>query len=140
MGLISFTPSVGSEFEGELTTQELQDTLSGYLVRPCERYRELYSDCSSLRARVHQYYVFGDLTDCSQHSNNYDSCLNYRKTKDPQLLQPIIDWEKNLIQKRLDVAAANPCWDAREIPPSNFNGPLPSFVEERHKKSYFKKL
>lgn len=140
MGIIRFTPSVGADFECEVSVEDLKHTTDGHLVRPCERYKELYKDCSSIAARIHQYYVFGDFTDCSQHKDNYNSCLKYRKTKNLQLLDPIIKWERDLIQKRLDVARSNPCWEMRDEPPTDFNGPLPEFTEMLHKNSRFRKL
>lgn len=140
MGVIKLTPPISPQFECELTLKDIQSIKGGHLVRPCERYREMYKDCSSIRSRIQQYYVFGDLTDCSQHTNNYDNCNKYRKTKNPDLLQPIIAWEENFIYKRLGAAQANPVWETRESPPSDFDGPLPEFIEKLHKKSLFKKF
>lgn len=139
MGVIELTPAVSQEFECELTLDEIRGVKGGHLVRPCERYKEMYKDCSSIRARLQQYYVFGDLTDCSQHTNNYDNCKNYRKTKNAELLKPVIRWEDNLIQKRLGAALANPAWVMRDSPPEDFNSSLPEFIERSHKKSLFKK-
>lgn len=107
------------------------------LVRPCERYKELHKSCSSIRNRVNQYYVYGETLDCSDHLKNYEACMKFRKTKDADHLDRIIDWEKNYINLRVQTVRQNKVWEPRDTPPSDFSDPLPRFIVERNKDSLF---
>lgn len=109
-------------------------------VRPCERYQELERDCLRFRSRIQQYYVFGEFLDCAQHGNNYKSCIDYRQTRNPEMLKPVIKWESDLISTRLNTVEQNKTWDLRESPPEEFARPLPDFLAERARKSSFAKF
>lgn len=109
-------------------------------VRPCERYKELYKSCSGWEGRLRQYYIYGETLDCSEYINNYKICMQYRKTKDLKLLDPIIDWELNLVQLRLKTVEQNKAWEFRDTPPTDFNAPLPDHIAQRQKKSSFARV
>lgn len=139
MVILKLTKPVSSEFECEVDDPECKVKKENvHLVRPCERYEELYKSCKSIRGRLHQYYVYGELFDCSIHKSNYTSCMKYRETKKLDLLYPVIEWEQNLISTRLKAAEQNKVWEFRQSPPEDFNGPLPDFIEKRQSKSFFK--
>lgn len=57
-----------------------------FQVRPCEEYKEEYSDCRSIKAKFHQYFIHGETKDCTQWKTDYDKCLLYRKQKDVEAL------------------------------------------------------
>uniref|UniRef100_A0A6G1SEM9 Synaptic plasticity regulator PANTS n=1 Tax=Aceria tosichella TaxID=561515 RepID=A0A6G1SEM9_9ACAR len=134
MVILRLGAPVSPEFESEVRDGSNKDAL---LVRPCERYRELFSSCKSIRGRIHQYYVYGELLDCSPNQDNYNACLNYRKTKDLKFLSKIIEWEKNLIMTRTNAERQNKTWQFRDSPPEDFNGPLPEFLAKRQANSLF---
>lgn len=143
MVILKLTKPVPDEFECEVVNiDSLNKSEKRYysLVRPCERYWELFESCKSFKNRLHQYYVFGELFDCEPHRINYDVCLKFRKTKDLKLLHSIIEWEQNLINTRLKTVEQNKVWDMREKPPDDFNGPLPEFIVKRQSSSLFTRL
>ena len=45
----------------------------GWLIKPCEMYKEEYKDCKSIKARFHQYFIFGETLDCEQWKIDYDN-------------------------------------------------------------------
>lgn len=130
MGVLKLTNPVNPEFESEVTGSQVSVD-DFFLVRPCERYQELLKSCKSLRGRLHQYYVYGELFDCGENKKNFEDCLFYRKTKDPSALKGIIEWEKAMIDKRMKATLCNPVWEPREKPPEDFQAPLPEFIQKR---------
>jgi len=134
MGILRFTASVSPEFECEVPEPLLTYDLR--LVRPCERYKQIFSACRSLRGRLHQYYVYGELFDCSNLKENYSNCKKFRATQDVEFLKSIVEWEKNLIETRLAASLNNPVWKLRDSPPEDFDGPLPEFIRQRQKGSF----
>lgn len=135
MVILKLTKSLSDEFECELV--EKGKKADSNLVRPCERYKEMYNSCKSIKSKIYQYYVYGESLDCSQHLDNYDSCKKFRKTGDTNLLDSIIEWEKNLIMTRLKTVEQNKTWDLRTSPPQDFEAPLPEHLAARQKKSLF---
>lgn len=136
MVILKLKKPVSSAFECEEIGVDKPDK---NLIRPCERYWELYKDCTSIRSRIGQYYVDGKLTDCQIMKDNYYACKEFRKTKNPALLDPIIAWERNLINSRLQSEKQNIAWQLRDKPPEDFESDLPEFIRERQEHSFFKK-
>lgn len=137
MVLLKLRDPINPEFECEVVDSTiLKKDLN--LVRPCEHYKECYRSCSSLKNRLYQYFVYGELLDCSIYRNFYKTCLNYRKTKDLQLLDEIIEWEKNYFLTRKMTVIQNKVWELRESPP-DFERELPEFIQRRHANSSFNK-
>lgn len=134
MVIVRPTKPVPEQFECEPTDANLKDA---HLIRPCERYMELYRSCKSILSRIHQYYVYGETLDCSPHVNNYNACLSFRKSKDVSLLDTIISWEKDFINIRMKTVEQNKAWKMRETPPADFDGPLPEFIVKRNRNSIF---
>ncbi|XP_042896271.1 synaptic plasticity regulator PANTS [Parasteatoda tepidariorum] len=99
-------------------------------VRPCEWYLEEYKDCKSLKAQFHQYFIFGERTDCSQWQIDYKNCLQFRKNEDTKFLEPIIESEKERAKLREDAVKLNDVWEYRdrESPPDNWNSPMPDWM------------
>lgn len=108
-----------------------------YLVRVCEEYKSLFKNCKRISSRIHQYYVYGDLLDCNIHNDNYSHCLNYRKKKNLDSLNPIIEWENAVMDARNKSVLNNKAWQLRDRPPIDFDGPLPEFLRRRQKESSF---
>lgn len=110
-----------------------------FLVRPCERYRELFKSCSSLKNRIYQYYIYGETIDCRHYKEHHDNCMAFRKTRDTNHLDSIIDWEKKYIEVRKMSEKQNDVWQPRKAPPTSFDGPLPEFIQNNHRNSYLKR-
>lgn len=50
-------------------------------VRPCMIYKDEYDDCISVKARFHQYFIFGKLLDCDPWKIDYRNCYQWQKHK-----------------------------------------------------------
>lgn len=44
-------------------------------------YKAEYDDCTSIRARFNQYFIFGEILDCSQWKTDYANCYKWQKDK-----------------------------------------------------------
>ncbi|XP_042144341.1 UPF0545 protein C22orf39 homolog [Ixodes scapularis] len=109
---------------------------NAWMVRPCEWYLEEYKDCKSIRARFHQYFVFGSTIDCEDWSKDYGNCLKFRAEKDVDALRSVVESEEKRKKERLDASLRNDVWDLRSEPPKDWNGPLPDWMEQRLSNSY----
>lgn len=47
-------------------------------------YKEEYKDCKSIKARFHQYFIFGETVDCEQWKIDYDNCNLWSEHKDKE--------------------------------------------------------
>jgi len=41
-------------------------------------YKEEYSECTSIKGRFHQYFIFGKSVDCSQWKRDFENCVRWR--------------------------------------------------------------
>ncbi|XP_068234523.1 synaptic plasticity regulator PANTS [Palaemon carinicauda] len=96
-----------------------------WLVKPCERYKEEYSECTSIKAKFHQYFINGETEDCSQWKKDYNSCLDFRNKRDLEALDNVITSERLRRKKRLEGHYQNDVWEPRESPPEDWNKPIP---------------
>nr|XP_053656079.1 UPF0545 protein C22orf39 homolog [Cherax quadricarinatus] len=123
--------------EGEVCADDLSSVPAlSWLVRPCERYKEEYKDCRSIKAKFHQYFIHGETKDCSNWQADYDHCLQYRKYKDLESLTSVIKSEMKRRQERLKGHYTNTVWDKRESPPDDWNKPLPEYLQKTQEGSY----
>ncbi|XP_066978259.1 synaptic plasticity regulator PANTS [Macrobrachium rosenbergii] len=95
-----------------------------WLVRPCERYKEEYSDCTSIKAKFHQYFINGETADCSQWKTDYNRCLDFRNKRDLKALEDVITSERLRRIKRLEGHHQNNVWEPRESPPDDWSKPI----------------
>lgn len=137
MVILSPSTRVSDEFECEVLEAPEADKNKYVHVRPCERYDELYRSCKSIRSRFAQYYVYGELLDCTNHLLNYKNCLEFRRTGNFRVLDPIVEWETDIIKTRMNTVNQNNTWQFRETPPSEFSAPIPEFLAKRQKSSLF---
>ncbi|XP_022190703.1 UPF0545 protein C22orf39 homolog [Nilaparvata lugens] len=110
--------------------------LKMFLVKNCSWYDEEYSDCKSVRGRFHQYFVHGDLLDCSPWKRDMANCERWTKNKDRDSLEELINSEMKRREERLKPFKENEVWENRTSPPENWNSPLPPWLEEEYKNSY----
>ncbi|XP_044731674.1 UPF0545 protein C22orf39 homolog [Chrysoperla carnea] len=107
-----------------------------WMIRPCHVYKEEYSDCKSIKARFHQYFIFGDTIDCSQWKNDYNNCSDWVDRKDKKAAVKLIESESARRKARLDAHDNNTVWEKRKEPPSDWARPLPEWMEKEHSVSY----
>ncbi|KAJ9582390.1 hypothetical protein L9F63_003243 [Diploptera punctata] len=100
-------------------------------IRPCELYKEEYNDCTSIKARFHQYFVHGETIDCTQWKRDYDNCIRWKNDNNSKAMKELLDSEKDRRLKRLEGHFKNNVWAKRTEPPEDWNKPLPErFVKE----------
>ncbi|GIY97087.1 uncharacterized protein CEXT_30831 [Caerostris extrusa] len=104
-------------------------------VRPCEWYKEEYKDCKSLKAKFHQYFVYGSTVDCSQWNNDFNNCMHFRKKHDLDSLEKVVASENERKKARIETREQNDVWEYRSSPPENWNSPMPSWMVEDKKNS-----
>ncbi|XP_045603386.1 synaptic plasticity regulator PANTS isoform X2 [Procambarus clarkii] len=123
--------------ESEVHVDELQSLPPlSWLVRPCEHYKEEYNDCTSIKAKFHQYFIHGETQDCSQWKADYNQCIQYRKHKDLESLTSLIESEKGRRQERLRGHYANNVWEKRNSPPDDWSMPLPEYLQKAEETSF----
>lgn len=44
-------------------------------------YKAEYDDCTSIRARFNQYFIFGEMLDCNQWKIDYSNCYDWQEKK-----------------------------------------------------------
>ena len=121
----------GDSFESETTVEEQMQLPQAWMCRPCEWYWDEGRECRRLRARVHQYFVFGELQDCSGWKRDYDSCIAFRKTRDLAHLNAVVASEEMRFNERMVAARNNDVWKYRSSPPPNWSAPLPEYLQQR---------
>ncbi|KAI1292017.1 UPF0545 protein C22orf39 -like protein [Halotydeus destructor] len=71
-----------------------------WLVRPCEWYKDEHSECTKIRSRFHQLFIFGKTLDCEHWKQDYATCMNFRKNDDVDSLNKLILHEQQRRQAR----------------------------------------
>ncbi|XP_054287312.1 UPF0545 protein C22orf39 homolog [Macrosteles quadrilineatus] len=99
-------------------------------------YDDEYSDCTSIRGRFQQYFVFGKFENCDEWKHDYNNCLKWKREKDVDAAEKVIASEEARRQVRLDPHYKNPVWENRSQPPADWNKPLPAFLEEQQKDTF----
>lgn len=51
-------------------------------IRDCEIYKDEYKECTSFRARFHQYFIYGETLDCNQWKKDYNNCCKWTEDGD----------------------------------------------------------
>ncbi|XP_043470871.1 uncharacterized protein LOC122504054 [Leptopilina heterotoma] len=107
-----------------------------WMIRPCHMYKEEYGDCTGIKDRFQQYFVFGELTDCSQWKTDYQNCEKWNKKKDTQAFDELVKSETTRRMNRLKAHYANNVWKRRDKPPEDWAKPLPEWLQKRNENSY----
>ncbi|EFN85973.1 UPF0545 protein C22orf39-like protein, partial [Harpegnathos saltator] len=105
-------------------------------IRPCLIYKAEYDDCTSVKGRFHQYFIFGESINCEQWKTDYFNCYQWKKYKSEEAYDEVIKSEKRRRRERLQPHYENDVWERREKPPENWNAPLPEWMQEKFKNSY----
>lgn len=101
-------------------------------------YKDEYDDCTSFKARFHQYFINGENTDCTQWQTDYKNCLRYRDSNnnDVEAGAAVIKSEEERRLKRFKGHFANNVWEKRSEPPPDWTKPLPEWMEKKNENSY----
>ncbi|KYN04986.1 PREDICTED: UPF0545 protein C22orf39 homolog [Cyphomyrmex costatus] len=107
-----------------------------WMIRPCMMYKDEYDDCTSIKARFHQYFIFGKTVDCDQWKIDYRNCYQWEKHKSEEAYDSLIKSEKQRRHNRLHAHYQNDIWERREKPPENWNTSLPEWMQKEFENSY----
>ncbi|XP_028129903.1 UPF0545 protein C22orf39 homolog [Diabrotica virgifera virgifera] len=107
-----------------------------WMIRKCFIYDEEYSDCTSLKARFNQYFIFGKSIDCSQWKRDSINCYKWENDKDVNAANELVKSEKQKRKERLLPHYKNDVWTKRTSPPENWNCPLPDYITKEYENSY----
>ncbi|XP_015435510.1 PREDICTED: UPF0545 protein C22orf39 homolog [Dufourea novaeangliae] len=122
--------------EKDTSNKDNQHREFDWMIRPCEIYNEEYKDCRSIRARFHQYFVFGHRIDCTQWKTDYHNCYLWEKYKSEKAYTNLIDGEKKRRMERLRPHFQNNVWQKRDKPPENWNGQLPDWLQTKMENTF----
>ncbi|XP_057667099.1 UPF0545 protein C22orf39 homolog [Diorhabda carinulata] len=116
--------------------KEVETIQNQWMIRRCFIYDEEYSDCTSLRARFNQYFIFGKTLDCSQWKRDSVNCYKWENNKDINAANELVQSEKQRRKERLLSHYSNDVWKRRQSPPDNWNAPLPDYIKKDYDQSY----
>jgi len=122
----------GDYFQAEPTTPDVPNT---WIIRPCEWYKDEYKECRKLRSRVHQFFIFGETLDCKTWNEDYYACLEWRKNRNKDALEFVVEKENKRYLDRMNASSKNNVWEYRSCPPKDWNKPLPEYHTKDHKGS-----
>ncbi|CAK1545195.1 unnamed protein product [Leptosia nina] len=107
-----------------------------WLIRDCEVYSDEYDECTSIRARFHQYFIYGESLDCNQWKRDYDNCCKWVENKDVKAGEALIKSEQARRMERLRAHYRNDVWKKRDSPPEDWAAPLPEWMAKRDENTY----
>ncbi|XP_051169831.1 uncharacterized protein LOC127287113 [Leptopilina boulardi] len=125
-----------SKVNTEENTSNNDRVLNKWMIRPCHQYKDEYLDCTSMKSRFHQYFVFGETIDCSQWRTDYDNCEKWNKSKNTEAFDAIVTSETERRFKRFKAHYANNVWKKRDKPPEDWSKPLPEWLVKKNENSY----
>ncbi|CAH0555346.1 unnamed protein product [Brassicogethes aeneus] len=115
------------------TPERLKDD---WMIRKCSLYDDEYSDCTSIKGRFNQYFIFGDPLDCTQWKIDSKNCYKYVDNNDFKAGEELIKSEKKRRLQRLLPHYANDVWERRKTPPEDWNKPLPEHMLKEYEATY----
>ncbi|XP_075169099.1 synaptic plasticity regulator PANTS [Haematobia irritans] len=109
-----------------------------WAIRPCSVYKDEYDDCTSFKARFHQYFIHGENTDCTQWQTDYKNCVRYQDSNgnDVQAGEAVVRSEEERRLRRFRGHYGNTVWEKRKSPPEDWSKPLPEWLEKKNENSY----
>ncbi|XP_060660384.1 UPF0545 protein C22orf39 homolog [Drosophila nasuta] len=129
------TKTENAETKDANTTEKLEDT---WAIRPCHLYKDEHDDCTSFKARFHQYFIHGRDTDCSQWLTDFKNCERYAQSNGNDVVAgaAVIKSEEQRRLTRLRAHYANDTWTKRKQPPEDWAKPLPDWLQKRNENTY----
>lgn len=116
-----------------------------YFISPCfwinsflslPKKIEEYKECKSIKGRFQQYFVNGDILDCSSWIQDINDCINFEEKGDYNAAKRIIEHESERRNERMKDHMGNDVWQKRKAPPEDWNKPLPEYISKRYENSY----
>ncbi|XP_022917753.2 synaptic plasticity regulator PANTS [Onthophagus taurus] len=120
--------------EAENKSKEFLD--GEWMIRSCDVYEDEYSDCTSLKARFNQYFIFGEYIDCSQWKRDADNCVRWKEKQDVKSAKELIESERIRRLQRLKGHYSNNVWTKRTEPPKDWDKPLPNYLQKEYEHTY----
>ncbi|XP_035785922.1 UPF0545 protein C22orf39 homolog [Anopheles albimanus] len=119
-------------------TPEEQEVLKNlWSIRPCYLYNEEYDDCTSIKARFHQYFIHGESIDCNQWKRDFDNCSRFEKDpNDTKSALELIRSEQSRREERMRAHYSNNVWSKRASPPEDWAKPLPEHMQKEYENSF----
>ncbi|XP_037072399.1 UPF0545 protein C22orf39 homolog [Pollicipes pollicipes] len=111
-----------------------------WLVRSCELLQQELKECRRPKGRFHQYFIDGQLADCSQWRDDVERCLRWRRKADADAMAELVESERARRNARLAAHRANDVWESRGAPPPGWNGPLPEHLERKRQRSFLHRM
>ncbi|KAK0098988.1 hypothetical protein PV326_010964 [Microctonus aethiopoides] len=110
---------------------------SDWMLKPCHVYLTEYKDCRSILGRFYQNFYYGEMLNCTQWKTDYENCLAWQSKDDDIAFNELLTSEKKRRLERLAPHVQNNVWKNRTAPPSDWNNPLPEWMAQRNKGTYF---
>ncbi|XP_039956318.1 UPF0545 protein C22orf39 homolog [Bactrocera tryoni] len=131
--------SKGVDDPPENTSETLVSIVKySWSIRPCSVYKDEYDDCTSIKARFHQYFIYGESVDCSQWKKDYDNCERYVNSNgnDVSAGEAVVRSEAERRQKRMEAYFGNSTWKKRDNPPEDWSKPLPEWLAKKNENTF----
>ncbi|CAB3255288.1 unnamed protein product [Arctia plantaginis] len=124
--------------ETPATQENLQSRIEEdrWLIRECDLYYDEYKECTSLKGRFQQYFIYGETLDCNQWKKDYDNCCKWESSKDLKAADALITSERNRRMERFRAHYRNDIWKKRDSPPTDWDKPLPDWMQKRNENSF----
>lgn len=90
----------------------------------CRDYKSDYKECTSIKGRLNQYFIYGQTLDCQHLKDAFQSCERYVKTKDEEAKDYLVSYELAKRDFRMTNARENTVWEYRMTPYREWNAPL----------------
>ncbi|XP_065332803.1 synaptic plasticity regulator PANTS isoform X1 [Cloeon dipterum] len=113
---------------------EIHDKAFEWLVRPCDQYKDELSECTSMKGRFHQYFIYGQPQDCSQWKVDYENCG--KAETNAKAMNELVTSERKRYAQRMLPHLKNDTWENRKSPPEDWSKPLPEFLQKAYEGSY----
>jgi hypothetical protein len=94
------------------------------------------AECRSVRGRFQQYFVNGDILDCSSWNHDLNDCINFEEKNDYRAGKRVIDNENIRRKERMKAHFGNDTWTRRKNPPEDWNKPLPEYITKNYENSF----
>ncbi|KAH0561429.1 UPF0545 protein C22orf39 homolog [Cotesia glomerata] len=107
-----------------------------WMLKPCYMYEEDYKDCTSVRGRFYQNFIYGEQLDCTQYKTDYLNCKKWKKNDDEAAYNNLIESVKKRRMERLKPHLANDVWTKRGKPPADWSEPLPEWMVKKNEGTF----
>ncbi|XP_024944596.1 UPF0545 protein C22orf39 homolog isoform X2 [Cephus cinctus] len=107
-----------------------------FQIRKCDMYKEEYSDCTNIKSRFNQYFIFGEMLDCSQWKTDLQNCRKWENERNETAYKELVNSESKRRLERLKAHYGNDVWKKRDKPPNDWNKPLPEWMQKEQENTY----